>query len=286
MMHHETDVIQVPGAKLRYVRQGAGPLLVLIAGGDADAAAGAPLATALEPHYTVLTYDRRGLSGSTIDDPEQPPTLTTHADDVHHLLAALTTEPALVYGSSIGAMISLELAARHPEQIRLLVAHEPPATQLLPEPERAQAAMTQREIEETFQKEGAMAALRKFLMLAGIDPADREEDAPMRSPNPGRIRNMEFFLAHDAPAVGRHRLDLDALKGTRIVPAVGANSGQVMANRCALLLAERLGLPYAVFPGGHNGSVFRPKAFAARLHEVLETPPDQRITTFPQESGD
>jgi pimeloyl-ACP methyl ester carboxylesterase len=274
MMHLESDgvgTLDVPGARLRYLRRGNGPLLLLIAGGDGDAAAGDDLAAHLADSYTVLTYDRRGLSGSTVHDPAQSPTVTTHADDVHLLLAALTAEPAYVFGSSIGALISLELVSRRPEQVGLLVAHEPPATQLLPEPERTSARDDQRRAEDAFQAADASAAMLTFAAFAGIDPADREPDVVLMPLGPERLPNMEYFLTHDAPAVRRHRLDLAALKeaSTRIVPAVGQASAHIWAHRCARLLAEELGTPYAEFPGGHNGSVFRPRAFAATLRDVL-----------------
>ncbi|MFI7454231.1 alpha/beta fold hydrolase [Nonomuraea sp. NPDC049714] len=275
MMHLKTDgvgTLDVPGARLRYLRRGTGPLLLLIAGGDGDAAASDGLAAHLAGSYTVLTYDRRGLSGSTVHDPARSPTLTTHADDVHRLLTAHTSEPAYVFGSSIGAMISLELVSRHPEQVGLLVAHEPPAPQLLPEPERTRARQDQRKAEEIFQAEGAIPAFLAFAAFGGIDPTDREPDVEVAPPGPERLPNMEYFLTHDAPAVRRHRLDLAALKAasTRIVPAVGQASAHIWAHHCAHLLAEELGASYVEFPGGHSGDVFRPRAFAARLRDVLD----------------
>ncbi|MCT9929642.1 alpha/beta hydrolase [Planotetraspora sp. A-T 1434] len=66
--------------------------------------------------YTVVTYDRRGLSRSKVHDPAREVTMETHADDVHHLLACLTDEPALMVGCSLGAVIGLHLAIRHPGQ--------------------------------------------------------------------------------------------------------------------------------------------------------------------------
>ncbi len=267
------STLDVPGARLRYLLRGSGPLLLLIPGGDGDAAAYDDLAARLAGTCTVLTYDRRGLSGSTIHDPAQSPTITTHAEDVHHLLTALTTEPAFVYGSSIGALISLELASRHPELVSTLVAHEPPASQLLPEPERTRARQDQQEAEDIHQAEGAFPALRRFAAFAGIDPADREPDVAATPPGPERLPNLEFFLTHDAPAARRHQLDMAALKAaaTRIVPAVGRTSAHIWAHHCARLLAEELGTPCVEFPGGHNGAVFRPRAFAARLHDVLRS---------------
>ncbi|MFC4532867.1 alpha/beta fold hydrolase [Sphaerisporangium dianthi] len=263
--------IEVPGARLRYALRGTGPLLLLIAGGDGDATTSAGLASQLDDRYTVLTYDRRGLSGSAITGQERPLTLTTHADDVHRLLAALTSEPVQVYGSSLGAMVGLELVSRHPGQVSVLVAHEPPAFQLLPEPERSEARQAQRDIEDTHRNEGVIPALRKFVVLAGLDLTDREPDAPIKAPGMDRLANLEFFLSNDAPAVRRHELDIPALKAasTRVVAAAGATSARIWPHRCARLLAEALGAPCVEFPGGHNAGVLRPRAFAARLHETL-----------------
>jgi hypothetical protein len=155
--------------------------------------------------------------------------------------------------------------------VDVLVAHEPPVVQLLPEPDRVRAGEAQKEVEDTFRTEGAMAALRKFAALSGIDLGHREPGVTLAPPNPDRLPNLEFFLTYDAPAVRDQRLDLDALKAspTRIVPAVGETSAHAWPQRCGRLLAEALGLPYAEFPGGHNGNVMHPKAFAARLLEVL-----------------
>ncbi|WP_234443478.1 hypothetical protein [Streptomyces sp. NRRL B-24484] len=44
---------------------------------------------------------------------------------------------------------------------------------------------------------------------------------------------------------------------------------QVFDRRCAALLADRLGTAPAEFPGGHNGNLTHPRAFAARLTALL-----------------
>ena len=263
------SVLEVPGARLRHFVRGTGPLLVLIAGGHGDAAVNEALATHLATRYTVLTYDRRGLSGSTTDEPGL--TLATHADDVSHLLSALTTEPAHIFGSSLGALIALKLVTRHPEQVGVVVAHEPPAMQLLPEPERAVAIQDLLGAEQTFKTEGALPALHRFAKFAGIDPTDCEPDFEARVPGPQQLANLEIFLTHDVPAVRSHVLDLTELKGSpaRIIPGAGENSGHIWPHKCARLLAEELGTTYETFPGGHNGYVFRPRAYAERLHQIL-----------------
>jgi pimeloyl-ACP methyl ester carboxylesterase len=262
--------LPVPGASLHYKVRGSGPLLLLLQGGDGDADGTDALAGHLAGDYTVLSYDRRGLSRSPVSDLAAPVGMSTHSEDASLLLAALGSEPALVFGVSLGAMLGLDLISRHPEQVRLLVAHEPPATGLLPEPGRGQAVRDQEEVEELYRREGTAAAMRKFVTVAGIRFDDREPDIAIPQPRPERIANLEVFLARDAPAAHRYQLDMPALHkaAARILPAAGTST-QAFPRHCAQALADELGRPLAEFPGNHSGFILRPRAFATRLHEIL-----------------
>ena len=265
--------LPVPGASVYYTARGRGPILLVLQGGAGDADGANAIADQLGDAYTVVSYDRRGLSRSPLDnanDPAAAPSIETHADDVHRLLAALADEPAYVVGCSFGALVGLELVARHPEQVRMLVAHEAPTTELLPEPVRTQAVGDQERVEEGFRREG-MAAMREFLAITGVDFADREPEVALPARSERYAANMVFFLRHDAPAARRYRLDLDALRraAPRIVPAAGGTDREYWIHHCARALAAELGRPLAEFPGGHNGYALRPRGFAGRLREVL-----------------
>ncbi|MBI3972744.1 MAG: alpha/beta hydrolase [Chloroflexi bacterium] len=263
--------LKVPDASLCYKIRGRGPLLVLLQGGAGDAEGFEDVATRLLDHFTIVTYDRRGLSRSTLDDPTAAPTIQTHSDDVHHLLAALATEPAFVAGFSFGALVGLDLVSRHPEHVRLLLAHEAPTPQLLPNPERSQAVQSQRDVEEAFRREGPAAAMQQFAALSGINFADREPGVEFPRPSAQYGANIQFFLRHDAPTARTYELDLAALEHTaaRIVVASGSTNRDRWIHHCADALATALGAQFVEFPGGHNGFVTHPAAFAARLREVL-----------------
>jgi pimeloyl-ACP methyl ester carboxylesterase len=112
--------LRVKGASVFYRVRGHGPHLLILPGGDGDADTTEDLCRHLVDRYSVITYDRRGMSRSTVDDPTDTLTLDTHSDDVHRLLATLTSQPVLVFGSSIGALIGLDLVARHSEQVSCL----------------------------------------------------------------------------------------------------------------------------------------------------------------------
>jgi pimeloyl-ACP methyl ester carboxylesterase len=266
------DSLRVPGANLYYKIEGSGPLLLLLQGGDGDADATDAIVGHLADRYAVLTYDRRGLSRSTIDDPTAPLELSTHTEDASRLLSSLTEAPVRVFGASIGALLGLDLITRHPEQVLLLLAHEPPATELLADPEREAAVRGQEEVEDLYRREGIGVAMRRFVALAGVDPNDREPDVDIAPPKPERVANLAFFLTHDAPAVRRYRLNLPALRehASRIVTAAGRSPGGGFVYECAEALAHALGKPLIEFPGGHAGFVLRPREFATRLLEVLD----------------
>lgn len=265
-----TATLAVPGATIYYKAQGHGPLLLLLQGGDGGADASDALAAGLTDHFTVCSYDRRGLSRSPVDDPSAPVDPTTHADDAARLLAAVTDQPAAVFGTSLGALIGLALLSRHPEQVRMVVAHEPPVTELLAEPERSQAQRRREEVEATYRSDGVAAAMKKFVALAGLRFDDLEPGVTLPEPKPERLANLEFFLSHDAPAARRYRLDLSTLVpvADRVVPAAGRDTDG-FPRHCAEALASRLQRPMIELPGAHNGWLLRPREFAARLLQAL-----------------
>ncbi|MGA2762595.1 MAG: alpha/beta hydrolase [Spirochaetia bacterium] len=268
----ENGILRVSEATLFYRVRGTGPLLLILAGGHGDADTTNAFCEQLIDHYTVVTYDRRGLSRSTIDASAGSPSIATHSDDAHRLLTALTTEPALVFGSSIGALIGLDLVARHPRQIRVLVAHEPPAWDLLPEAERDGAVHALEDIVNAFRREGANVAFQKFLSLAAVDYADREPEVALARPNPQVASNMNFFFLHDVLGVNDYRVDvasIDALQLTPMRIVVAGGGRESVPHRCAEELSAKLCTTLVEFPGGHTGWLLRPKGFAAKLFEVL-----------------
>jgi pimeloyl-ACP methyl ester carboxylesterase len=97
---------------------GAGEPLVLIPG---FAHAAATWADAI-PHlqaFRTIALDNRGVGAS--DRPSGRYTIPGMADDVARLLDALGIAAAHVYGESMGGMIGIELALRHPDRVRRLV---------------------------------------------------------------------------------------------------------------------------------------------------------------------
>ncbi|WP_067483889.1 alpha/beta fold hydrolase [Actinomadura hibisca] len=266
--------LHVPDATLYYEVRGTGPLLLISQSGEGDAGRSTDLVDHLAADHTVITYDRRGLSRSVPDDPARGVTLAQHADDVSRLLAELTDEPVPMLGCSLGASIGLHLAVSHPGRISTLIAHEPVTPRLLPADQRAHHEHELEHIQRIHRRDGLAATFKVIAEALGIDPAgaEAEPDLTPQPMTPQRVANFAFFVEHDFTAIVRDTLDVAALKDvpTRIVPAAGrATPPGVFDRACAAALADLVGADLRTFPGGHNGNTSHPRAYAARLRELL-----------------
>lgn len=268
------ETLKVPGAHLYYEVRGSGPVLLMMPGGPADATAFRTIAGQLAQHYTVVTYDPRGLSRSKLDGPlDDARIVEVYADDVHRLLAAVTKDKADVFASSGGAVIALRLAARHPEQLKTVVSHEPPSPTLLPDSARVRATME--EVTAAYRTRGIGPAVQIFTDLIGGGPPPAPEGEPTQEMREDMARmqgNMDLFFGPYILAIARYEPDFAALKAVscRIVAAVGTESRGELAHDGGLGLAKRLGTQPVVFPGDHGGFESRAAEFAVKLREVLE----------------
>ncbi|MFV2119661.1 alpha/beta fold hydrolase [Streptomyces sp. Act-28] len=197
-----SGTLAVPGARLHFEERGEGPLLLLVAGGNSDAAVFTRLAASLAADHRVVTYDPRGNSRSALDSPPGEQRIEEHVDDAVRLLDHLAgpAEPAHVFGSCSGGLVALELAARHPDRVRRTVAHEPPVLAVLPD-SRDHLALVD-EACETFRRAGPAPAMRVLRALYGGAPAPTLPEAH---------DNTVFFLAHVVRPAARFVPDLAAL---------------------------------------------------------------------------
>lgn len=268
-MEVTTRTLDAQGAKLYYEVRGSGPLLLLI-GSPMESIFFASMADALAVDHTVVTYDPRGISHSSVDDLDRQVTPEDQGDDVHAIVAAVGNGPADVFGSSGGACTGLALVSRHPGDVRTLVAHEPPITCFLPDAVTIDADNDG--IVETYLSAGAGAAFGRFMALAGFEvPGDAAEAPPMPPPNPAQERNDRHFFLNLLRTTTRYRPDVEALKATttRIVVGVGADSGEQLPARTARATAATIGAPDVEFPGDHGGFLGKPEPFLVRLRTVL-----------------
>ena len=282
-----TRTLDVPGATLTYdVRPGGSgddtPLFLI---GSPMAAAGFVTLASHFPDRTIITYDPRGSERSTKDDPTTESTPEQHADDLHRIIDEVGG-PVDLFASSGGAVNALTLVAKHPEDVRTLIAHEPPLASVLADSDNAKAAV--RAISDSYQRGGFGAGMAHFIAVTGHRGPFPEDFASQPGPDPATFgmpaeddgNRTDVLLAQNIFTCTHHELDFDALKAasTRIVLAAGTESEGEMANRGAYGVAERLGTEPVAFPSHHGGFLGgeygwpgEPDAFAAKLREALES---------------
>jgi pimeloyl-ACP methyl ester carboxylesterase len=281
-----TQTLDAPGATLTYDvwRNDAStePILMLI---------GSPMGAAgfgtLASHFgdrTVLTYDPRGAERSRKADPMSPSTPADHADDLHRIIREVGGGPVDLFASSGGAVNALALVATHPDDVRILVAHEPPLASILPDGENAKAAV--RAIQESYQAHGFGAGMAHFMAVTSHRGPFPDDFASQPPPDPAMFgmpteddgSRTDVMLGQNIIGTTHYSPDFETLRAasTRIVIAAGAESAGEMANRGAYAVAERLGTDVVVFPSHHGGFLGgeygwggEPDAFAAKLREVL-----------------
>lgn len=286
MTEPKAHTLDAPGAVLHYdVRSNDSstePVLMLI--GSPMGAEGFGTLAGYFADRTVVTFDPRGAGRSKRTDgaSESPP--EEHADDLHRLISALDAGPVDIFATSGGAVNALALVAKHPEQVRTLVAHEPPAGQELPDREPVLAACI--DIRKTYERSGHGPAMAKFIALVSHEGPIPAGFADQPGPDPATFglpaeddgSRDDPLLRLNMPSCVAYRHDFDALRAgsTRVVIGVGAKSSQAMPGRAAVAVAERLGTVPVTFPGDHGGflggeygSTGEPDAFADTLRKVL-----------------
>ena len=189
-----------------------------------------------------------------------------------------------MFASSGGAVNALALVAKHPEQVRTLVAHEPPLASILPDRDGALAAC--RGVHDTYEARGFGAGMARFILIVSHQGPMTPEFADQPDPDPAMFglpteddgTRTDPLLGQNIVSSTHYEPDFDALRtaSTRIVLGAGAESTGQMAHRGALAVADRLGTEPVIFPSGHggflggeHGQTGDPDAFAAVLRKVL-----------------
>ncbi|MFG2138589.1 alpha/beta fold hydrolase [Streptomyces sp. NPDC048650] len=271
-----TGNLRVNGANLHYEVRGHGPLLLLIPGGTGGAASFDDIADTLAAEYTVATYDPRGMSRSTLDDPEAEQRVAEHADDAFRILDLLSPgEPARVFGASSGAIAALHLLTAHPDRVERVVAHEPPAVTVLPDAADHRELIAR--VRETFRSQGLMPAMAVFAAGLKKDGDTTEPKAEIELPPQAAARaeqtmaNLPYFVGRIVPSFMSYTPDIVRLEALsdQLVLAGGQDSRGELAYRPAALLAERLGKECVHFPGGHIGLTTHPAEFAETLRTTF-----------------
>lgn len=165
-----------------------------------------------------------------------------------------------------------------------LVAHEPPLLHVLPD--AGAAGRARAAVRDAYEAGGRGAGMAAFIAMTSWEGEFTDEYFARSAPDPAEFgmpaeddgSRDDPLLSDRSWAVSDHRIDTAALAAsrTRIVIAVGEETGDVFTGRTARATAGLLGREATVFPshhggflGGEFGYAGQPEAFAGRLREVL-----------------
>lgn len=254
----------VENAELHVRRLGDGPPLLVIAGGTGSAGSYLALTKRLAAEHTVLLYDRRGHFGS-VDHTEGPLSVDRQAADAQAVIRHFGYGTATVFGSSAGAQIGLALAARYPEAVDGLVAHEPPAVRLLPDADEWLEFAAEQVAHTTAGD--VLTAFEAF--IGSIAGAGLPTVGNVKLSNENEWR---MLFTRELTGIYEYLPDVDALRRSQvpIVLAAGEGSRGYYHYRPARVLALELGLPFVEMPGAHLAPQRNATEFAVALSELLQ----------------
>ena len=218
---------------LHVVRAGSGPRILFVHGSAADHATWAiQLASPLEERFSLIAYNRR----------EEAPSVEAHAADAAALLAE-APGPAVVVGSSFGAVIALELVRSHPDLVAGAVLIEPPMAATDAAPAAADFLLG---LDRVAAERGGEAAADLFLRTV------LGEAAFARMPKPFRQRATAKWAA------------------------IRADSAALIAYRPRYAELARVTAPVLLLGGERSASYFR-----ATLDALLAALPHARLEIVP-----
>ena len=257
--------VQANGAEFYHEIRGTGPPVLCISGATGDAGHFARLAELLADEFTVVCYDRRGNSRSSIPAGTIVSPVEEHADDPAALLEALGLAPAAVVANSGGAIVALALSIHHPGVVRVAVLDEPPMIAEIPGREQALGPI----FEAGVQSGGSPVAVERFLDFASggafrqLDPALRQRMLGNGRALFGTELGWETYRPDDATLAGI-AVPIEVLAGRDTAPPFA---------EAAAWVAARLGTRVRELPGAHVPMFTHPEELAATLRPLLRSRP-------------
>jgi pimeloyl-ACP methyl ester carboxylesterase len=246
-------------------RGGSGPPLLFIMGATGDAGHFAMVADQLAGEFTVVTYDRRGNSRSSRPPGWDTTTAEEQADDAAGLLRALALAPAVVFGTSSGAICALSLLVRHPQLVHRAILHEPPMLSVLERGDEVQAMIGQL-VGAGMAAGGQRAALERFWrFVAGdanwesLEPALRERMLGNAGTFLDVERTLESYRPDDA-TLAAMAMPVQVLVSEQTPPFI-VEVGE--------WLASRLGVEVSSTPGTHTPYQDHPNELAQTIRSFL-----------------
>ena len=257
--------IPVAGGELSSMSLGQGPAVVMLHGLATGNMATwySSFASPLAANHRVVLYDQRGHGGSSV--PASGYDLDTQADDLEAVIAhhGLDTAPFDLVGHSMGALVALHFALRHPLQLRRLVLVDAPM------PAREYVAPSLKGV----HSREALAAYAEKELSAVMGHGGRRREKLLNRLN---TLFFESTLVQDVMAMQAEPEAALAALPVPVLLVYGRQSPCLAAGKNLLRLLPRATL--AQLDCGHYIPEEAPKALLAALEAFLSTPPLQAST--------
>ena len=253
------------GTRIAYDITGKGPTLIVVAGalGYRDFPYLRGFVADFAKDFRVVIYDRRGRGGS---GDTQPYSVDKEIDDLEAVVRAAGA-PAIVLGSSSGAALVLEAAARG-VPMRALVAFEPPY--MVGEHRRPNHARYEAEVRGYVARDDRAGAVSLFMRTVGVP---RLFVGMMRlMPIWKKLKGVAHTLPYDAAIMNNFELPTSRLQSIR-VPTLVVGGGKSPAALKAAVRSVGDSIPGALVVEVPNQThAIKGAALAPVVREFAATP--------------
>jgi pimeloyl-ACP methyl ester carboxylesterase len=264
--------IRANGAELYNEVRGDGPPVVFISGATGDAGHFAGVAPLLADGFTVVTYDRRSNSRSPRPAGWMSTSMSEQADDCAALIEGLGIAPAVVFGTSGGAVILLDLLLRRPDVVRGAIVHEPPIVAVTSNGEQVSAGL-QAMVEQGMAAGGPRKATELFIRWAAGDDAFDALDPDLRErmlDNGDVVFGVEIEAFLELVPTAQQIAAIPV----PVVAAAGEENRDASSEGHYLYeatewLAAHLGKQLVVAPGAHVPYLLDPAGFVEWIRPIL-----------------
>jgi len=266
----QTGCVSTEGDDLYFEVRGQGEPLLMISGGGGDAGFFTFVADILSDEYKVITYDRRGNSRSTRNEPQNFE-ISQQSRDAVAVIQAAGEQSAFVFGNSGGAVITLDMAKTQPQAVRAAIVHEAPILRVLPDSNKHMRFFGG--LYQMAYRLGSGLTMLRFSLSLGIPMSTLSKTPRDFSARVDRSQNHDFFVKHEMLSFVNYKPDVEVIKrnSVKVVMAVGKMTldKHLYYGRPTAIVAEALNCERVVFPGNHLSYMDQPQEWAATLCNVL-----------------
>lgn len=260
--------VHVNGAEVYHEIRGSGPPLLFIQGATGDGGTFQQVAEQLSGDHTVVTYHRRCNSLSPRPEGWTSTSIEEQADDTVGLLRELGLGPAVVFGTSMGAVILLNMMLRHPDMLRGAIIHEPPLVPVLSNGAEI-GAQIQAMVEEGLATKGPRGTMELFLRINAGDANFENLHPTLRK---RMLGNAEVFFFTEMEATVAYVPDAGELLGCTVPALViaGIDSQDVYYHEASSWVATQLGTSLQEIPGAHTPYLDHPDDLAGAIRTFIK----------------